>query len=216
MATTKRPAAGGPARPGKKSSAASSDASKRPRLRSSHGAPPPPKKTSAAASKAPAKAKAAPGARGAGPASRREPPKVKRERAPRPSLVPGATSQASDQARELAVLVAISALEKKASNLEVIDVAGRVDYADFLVLMSGRSDRHVAALSQAIEATLGKRGHKALSVEGLPHATWVLMDYGDVVVHAFQEEARSLYDVDGLWTDARRLPLPADGPRDDV
>jgi ribosome-associated protein len=127
---------------------------------------------------------------------------------------PPGVSTASDEAREIAITVAVSALEKKASGLEVIDVSGKVDYADFLVLMSGRSDRHVTALSSAIEEALRKRGKRALAVEGLPHANWVLMDFGDVVVHVFQDDARAAYDIDGLWMDARRVPVPLDQPRE--
>ena len=127
-----------------------------------------------------------------------------------PARVPGATSTASDDSREVAILIAIAGIEKKASGLEVIDVAGRVDYADFLVLMSGRSDRHVTALASAIEEALRKRNKRALAVEGLPHANWVLMDFGDVVVHVFQDDARSAYDIDSLWMDARRVPVPLD------
>lgn len=115
---------------------------------------------------------------------------------------------ASDSARELAVVIAIAALEKKAVNLEILDVAGKVDYADFLVIMTGRSDRQVQALANGIEEALRKKGKRALAVEGMPHASWVLMDFGDVVVHVFQEDARSLYDIEGLWLDARRLPVP--------
>jgi ribosome-associated protein len=126
--------------------------------------------------------------------------------------VPGATSTASDESREVAILIAVAGIEKKASGLEVIDVAGRVDYADFLVLMSGRSDRHVTALASAIEETLRKRNKRALAVEGLPHANWVLMDFGDVVVHVFQDDARSAYDIDALWMDARRVPVPLNDP----
>lgn len=122
--------------------------------------------------------------------------------------VPGATSTASDESREVAILIATAGIEKKASGLEVIDVAGRVDYADFLVLMSGRSDRHVTALASSIEEALRKRNKRALAVEGLPHANWVLMDFGDVVVHVFQDDARSAYDIDSLWMDARRVPVP--------
>lgn len=123
-----------------------------------------------------------------------------------------APSTATDAARELAVLVAIEALEKKAVGLEILDVAGRVDYADFLVLMSGRSDRHVAALAQGIEDALKKKGHRPISIEGLPHANWVLIDFSDVVVHVFQEDRRHLYNLEGLWIDARRIPIPADSP----
>ncbi|RYG84120.1 ribosome silencing factor [bacterium] len=104
--------------------------------------------------------------------------------------------------------IAVAGLEKKAVGLEILDVAGKVDYADFLVVMTGRSDRQVAALAQGIEDALQRKGKRALSVEGLPHANWVLMDYGDVVVHVFQDEARSLYDIEGLWMDARRIPVP--------
>jgi len=126
--------------------------------------------------------------------------------------VPGATSTASDESREVAILIATAGIEKKASGLEVIDVAGRVDYADFLVLMSGRSDRHVTALASSIEEALRKKNKRALAVEGLPHANWVLMDFGDVVVHVFQDDARSAYDIDSLWMDARRVPVPIDEP----
>jgi len=117
-------------------------------------------------------------------------------------------SVATDEARETAIAVAVAALEKKAVGLEILDVAGKVDYADFLVLMTGRSDRQVVALSQGIEEALRKKNRRPLSVEGLPHANWVLMDYGDVVVHVFQDETRGLYDLEGLWLDARRLSVP--------
>lgn len=119
-----------------------------------------------------------------------------------------AASLASEASRELATAIAMAALDKKAVGLELLDVAGRVDYADFLVLMTGRSDRHVAALAQGIEESLRKASRRPLSVEGLPAANWVLMDFGDVVVHVFQDEARGLYDIEGLWMDARRLPVP--------
>jgi ribosome-associated protein len=187
-------------------------------IRSSHGGTPPAPKR--ASSSKPAEAPA----RGAGraiPRSRRDGEeaggaRLKKAKLPPPEArslsssarIPPGVSTASDEAREVAVLVAVAAIEKKASGLEVIDVAGRVDYADFLVLMSGRSDRHVTALSGAIEEALRKRNKRALAVEGLPHASWVLMDFGDVVVHVFQDDARAAYDIDGLWMDARRVPVP--------
>lgn len=114
----------------------------------------------------------------------------------------------SPEARERALAAASAGLDKKASNVEIIDVAGKVDYADYLVLMSGTSDRHVASLVQNIEQELAKKKHKALSVEGMPQASWVLIDFADVVVHVFQEEARGLYDLGAQYLDARRVPLP--------
>jgi ribosome-associated protein len=102
----------------------------------------------------------------------------------------------------------VVALDKKAMGLEILDVAGKVDYADFLVIMTGRSDRHAQALAQGIEEALQKKGVRPVAVEGFPHGTWVLMDFGDVVVHVFQHDSRQLYDIEGLWLDAQRLPVP--------
>ncbi|HLK37918.1 MAG TPA: ribosome silencing factor, partial [Polyangiaceae bacterium] len=124
----------------------------------------------------------------------------------------GAWSVASASARDVATAVAVAALDKKAVGLEILDVAGKVDYADFLVIMTGRSDRHAQALAQGIEEALKKKGIRPVAVEGLPHATWVLMDFGDVVVHVFQSDARQLYDIEGLWLDAGRLSLPNPAP----
>jgi ribosome-associated protein len=117
-------------------------------------------------------------------------------------------SLASDSARETATAIAVAALDKKAMAVEILDVAGKVDYADFLVIMTGRSDRHAQALAQGIEEALKKKGVRPVAVEGFPHATWVLMDFGDVVVHVFQNDSRQLYDIEGLWLDAQRLPVP--------
>jgi ribosome-associated protein len=122
---------------------------------------------------------------------------------------PGSWSVASEAARERATAIAIAAIDKKAVGLEILDVAGKVDYADFLVIMTGRSDRHTQALAQGIEDALKKKGVRPMSVEGLSHGNWVLMDFGDVVVHVFRDDTRQLYDLEGLWLDARRLPIPA-------
>ena len=118
-------------------------------------------------------------------------------------------SVASDAARKLAIDIAAAALDKKAVGLEILDVAGRVDYADFLVLMSGRSDRQVSALADGIEEALRLRGRRPTNVEGQGSAQWILMDYGDVIVHVFLEDVRPNYDLEGLWEDARRLPVQA-------
>lgn len=111
-----------------------------------------------------------------------------------------------DESRVLAVALANAALEHKAQNVQIIDVRGKVDYSDYVVLMSGRGERHVAALARNIQETLSSRGERCLSVEGLPQASWLLMDYADVIVHIFHEETRGYYDLEGLWMDAARVP----------
>lgn len=111
--------------------------------------------------------------------------------------------------RKIALLAAQAGIDKKALGIEIIDVVGRIDYADYLVLMTGTSDRHCAAIARGVEEDLAKAGHRALSVEGLPQANWVLIDLFDVVVHVFSEDSRGLYDLSGLWIDASRVPIPA-------
>jgi ribosome-associated protein len=113
----------------------------------------------------------------------------------------------SDEARRIALLAAGAGLDKKATAVDILDITGKVDYADFLVLMTGQNDRHVSAIAHAVDQALHEGGVQSVSVEGLPAAQWVLIDFVDVVVHVFLEEARSLYDLDGLWLDARRVPV---------
>lgn len=108
----------------------------------------------------------------------------------------------------MALLAAEAGLSKKAMAVEIIDVTGKVDYADFLVLMSGSSDRHVSAIADAVDDLLAKNGSHAVSMEGRAQGSWVLIDFVDIVVHVFQAEARAVYDIDGLWMDAQRIPVP--------
>jgi ribosome-associated protein len=126
----------------------------------------------------------------------------------RRSVVAAVTPEAATAARELALQLAAAGIDKKALAIEILDVVGKIDYADFLVIMTGRSDRHVHAIATGLEEAMRRKKSIALSVEGLQAATWVLLDFGDVVVHVFQEDARALYDIEGLWIDAGRVPVP--------
>ena len=119
------------------------------------------------------------------------------------------------ESKRIALLAAEAALEKKASAVDIVDVTGKVDYADYLVLMTGLNDRHVTALARAVDEHLQKHGFRSVAIEGLPAAHWVLIDFIDVVVHVFLSETRTLYDLDGLWLDARRIPVPSSGNKTD-
>lgn len=123
-------------------------------------------------------------------------------------------TEAAEDSKKLALTIAKAALDKKAVNIEIVDVVGRIDYADFLVLMSGRSDRHVLAVADGIEEELSKLSpsRRPTAVEGRPQGHWVVLDFGEVVAHVFQEEARSFYDLDTLWQDARRVPVSERAP----
>ena len=115
--------------------------------------------------------------------------------------------QRQQEARVLALAIAAAGLEHKALNIEIIDVRGKVDYADYVIVMSGTSDRHVNALARRIDETLReKHGQRCAAIEGTPHGTWLLMDYSDVIVHIFHEDTRGYYDLENLWLDAARLP----------
>lgn len=82
-------------------------------------------------------------------------------------------------------------------------------FADYFVICSGANQRQIKAISDEVERMLKANGERPNSVEGYTNAEWVLMDYGDMVVHIFTETARSYYDLDRLWRDAPELPVPA-------
>ena len=195
-----------PAKPASKPASKPSTKSTKPRIHASH-----------AEGKAPLRrarppaggGKLAPATKAArGPAVRKAPLAGPKRTAPRRSLPPPTLPEASAAARELALALASAALDKKALGVEILDVTGKVDYADFLLVMTGRSDRHVHAIATGIEDEMRKRKIVPLSVEGLTSATWVLIDFADVVVHVFQEDARAVYDIEGLWIDAGRVAVP--------
>ncbi|WP_437581119.1 ribosome silencing factor [Sorangium sp. So ce887] len=144
---------------------------------------------------------------GRSPARGKSPLAGPKRSGPRRSAPPPAP-EPSAAARELALALAAAGLDKKAIGVEILEVVGRVDYADYLVIMTGRSDRHVHAIATGLEEAVRKEKLAPLSMEGLAAATWVLIDFGDVVVHVFQEETRRLYDIEGLWIDAGRVPVP--------
>ena len=117
----------------------------------------------------------------------------------------------SDHSKQLALTVVEGAMDKKAIAVEVIDVRDKVDYTDYVVVMSGRSDRQVNAIAKGVQQHVKHAmGVHCLGIEGLPQGQWALMDFGDVVVHVFHEDTRGYYDLESLWMDAARLVSPTD------
>ena len=102
-----------------------------------------------------------------------------------------------------------AASEKKAQNLVVLDVADLTSIADVFIICSGRSNRQVNAIADAIVVNLKKHKIKPLSVEGTKVGHWVLLDYGHVIIHVFYEPVREFFDLEGLWVDAKRITTPA-------
>ena len=122
--------------------------------------------------------------------------------------VSGAVEGNNPEGEELAVAAARAGLEKKAEDVSILDVRGLASYTDFLVLLSAASDRQVSAVADAVDDRLREAGHRPIGVEGAQAGNWVLIDAGDVVVHVFRDESRKFYDLDSLWSDARRVTVP--------
>ncbi len=107
--------------------------------------------------------------------------------------------------REKAVEIARLILDKKGERVVILDIKDLSTVADYLVICSGGSERHIQAMATWIGEELEKTGESPLGVEGLPEGRWVLMDYNDVVVHLFLEEVRTFYNLEGLWAEAPRI-----------
>jgi ribosome-associated protein len=119
------------------------------------------------------------------------------------------SNKVAREPRELAVLAAEAAAEKKAEDLMVIDVAETLVITAYFVLATGRTDRQVRTIADEVEKVLRERaGVKPLGREGERDARWVLLDFGDVVVHVFQPDEREFYRLEKLWSDAPRVELP--------
>ncbi|MBW2646063.1 MAG: ribosome silencing factor [Deltaproteobacteria bacterium] len=95
--------------------------------------------------------------------------------------------------------------QKKVLDLMVLDVCGIASFTDTFIIASGRSSRQVSAVGEHVIYSLKKQGIRPLGVEGLKGGQWVLIDYGDVVIHIFFEPTREFYDLEGLWSDAKRI-----------
>ncbi|MCC5951942.1 MAG: ribosome silencing factor [Acidimicrobiia bacterium] len=107
--------------------------------------------------------------------------------------------------RHLAITAARAADALGASEIVVLDVADVTAVADFFVIASGRSDRQVGAVVDEVESRLCDEGVSALSVEGADGRSWVLLNFGGIVVHVFDEEMRAFYSLERLWRDAPRV-----------
>ena len=103
-------------------------------------------------------------------------------------------------------------LDKKATDVLVLHVAKLTSVADYLVIGSAESDRQTRAIADYVDGILSQSGSGALSIEGKASSPWVLMDFGDVVVHIFRQDARHHYGLERLWADAKQVPVPGQEP----
>ena len=121
-----------------------------------------------------------------------------------------------EESRRLAAAAARVALENKAHDVLVIDVTGQSAEFDFFVIATGTSRRQLHAVSEQIDDALEKGlGDHRFGIEGYQESNWIVLDYGNVVVHLFDDETRDFYDLESLWADGRRVPLAELGLADD-
>ena len=115
----------------------------------------------------------------------------------------------SEESRKMAKL-AVEALEdKKAEDIKVIDISNVSVIADYFIIAGGNNSSQIQALCDNVEEKLGRAGFPARQTEGYETANWVLLDFGDVIVHVFDKENRLLYDLERIWRDGVQIPVEA-------
>jgi ribosome-associated protein len=131
----------------------------------------------------------------------------KKAAAPRAAPRPSPPAARPDPVRPLALAIAKAGLDKKAEDVLLLDVRGLTSYADYFVVMTADSDRQAGAIADHVEEQMKKAGVTKVGVEGYEGGRWILVDYGDVVAHVMNREAREFYDLEGLWADAPRIQV---------
>lgn len=127
------------------------------------------------------------------------------------SLPAGPTTAPEPAEFDDRVLMALNAAgEKKAIEIVVLDLREIASFTDYFVICSGTNERQVQAISDEVVETLKKAGSPVTRVEGYKTAEWILLDYGDFVVHIFNDKARKFYDLERLWRESKRVELPAE------
>ena len=117
----------------------------------------------------------------------------------------GAPTETGPDPNELARLIVQLASDKKAEDIVMLDIHALSIIADYFVICTGTSDRQVRAIAKDIDEQLGKRGVQPMHIEGMQDATWVLLDYGSVIVHVFDPATRDYYRLEKLWAEAPRV-----------
>jgi ribosome-associated protein len=113
--------------------------------------------------------------------------------------------------RALALLAAAAAADKKAGDIRILDIGDLLGITDFFVLVSAGNDRQLGTVADEIERKTAETGRKPRRREGTKDTGWMLLDYGDVVVHAFTTEQRAYYGLERLWSDAPIVPFEPAG-----
>ena len=110
-----------------------------------------------------------------------------------------------EDSKQMVRLAAAALEEKKGENITVIDIHDVSVLADYFIIADGGNASQVQAMADSVEETLGKAGYVCRQIEGYQNAGWILMDYGDVIVHVFSREDRLFYDLERIWRDGKTI-----------
>ena len=110
-----------------------------------------------------------------------------------------------EDSKQMVRLAAAALEEKKGENITVIDIHDVSVLADYFIIADGGNASQVQAMADSVEETLGKAGYFCRQIEGYQNAGWILMDYGDVIVHVFSREYRLFYDLERIWRDGKTI-----------
>ena len=112
-----------------------------------------------------------------------------------------------NQAKEMARIAYDALSDKKGEDIKIIDITGVSVLADYFIIANGNSDSQVNALVDNVEEELHKAGYHLKQREGRANSSWILLDFGDIIVHVFDKENRLFYDLERIWSDGRKIPV---------
>lgn len=112
-----------------------------------------------------------------------------------------------NRSKEMAKIACAALEDKKAEDLKVINIEEVSVLADYFIIASGTNKNQVQAMVDSVEEELGKAGHQVKQIEGYQTANWILMDYGDIIIHVFDSENRLFYDLERIWRDGKSISV---------
>lgn len=112
-----------------------------------------------------------------------------------------------NQSKEMALIAYRALEEKKGEDIRIIEIAGVTTIADYFIISNGTNDSQVQAMADSVEEELLRAGYNPKQIEGIRNKSWILMDYGDIVIHIFSKEDRIFYDLERIWKDGKILSV---------
>lgn len=114
-------------------------------------------------------------------------------------------SKELEQAKQMAIIAYNALTDKKGEDVRVIQITEIASFADYFIIADGNNPSQISALVENVEEKMSEAGFEPKRIEGVRNSNWVLMDYGDIIVHIFSKEDRLFYDLERIWKDGKEL-----------